>query len=438
MKITWVGHACLFIETAQTRCLTDPWLSDPIFGGAIRHAPPRVHSLEDLPVPDIVCITHCHFDHFDAPTLSRLPKNIRVVIPWSPIRNIRGELKALGLRNVVELKPWKSHRFRDLTVTAIPSIGVPEEVAYVIDGKGHAVFDAADCIFEEIAAEIGRKFKLQIGFIPFCGWDHAGLMGLQPEKKWKPDYEALAKACVNLGLDYVVPAASNTYWYPDELMWLNDRVSPGRASEFAEALKTIGAEKTRPLLMSPGDQWLCEEERVVKASKAPVSQTQLSKDQTWQLWLKDSRLRIYTPDELTSALNRFLFQRRNHLLKIFPLCPKVIAGLLTTRFEFASKYEGKTLFWEINFLRWNPVRRTVYETPAQDAPRAGLHFGIFLKWQDFCAMIQGLVDSQDLVISSRMKMYYLPKSEYFGRIYGLEYIFFTRSFARLQHSNTQN
>lgn len=430
MKITWVGHACLLVETEKARCLTDPWLSDPIFGGSIRHEPPRSHALEDLPLPDIVCITHCHFDHFHEQTLRRLPRGIPVVIPWSPIRNIRAELLALGFQDVVELKAWKSHRFRDLTLTAVPSIGVPEEVAYVIQGEGKTVFDAADCVFEGIAGRIRKEFRPDIGFIPFCGWDHTGLMGLEPEKRWKPDYESLAKACVELGLRYVVPAASNAFWYPEELKWLNERVCPGQASEFAETLLRIGGGGTLPLAMNPGDQWVGEE-KIIKAPAAPVPQTHPAGDQGWQLWLQDTRLKIYSPEELTVELNRFLSRRRNRLLKIFLRCPKVVYTLLTTRFEICSTYAGSVSFWEINFLNRNPVKKSKWGPSEHGKHRGAAHFGLVLSWEDCCAMIQGLVDSQDLVISSRMKMYYLPDPNSFWRVYGLEYIFFTKSLARL-------
>ncbi|HSA60235.1 MAG TPA: MBL fold metallo-hydrolase [bacterium] len=424
MQITWVGHACLLIETANVRCLTDPWLSDPIFGGAIRHEPPRVHRLEDLPAPDIVCITHCHFDHFHDETLRRIDRSTPIVIPWSPIRNIRAELKAIGFRDVRQLRAWKSCTFRDLKITAIPSVGVPEEIAYVIEGEGQAVFDAADCVFEPIAELVGKRYRLDIGFIPFCGWDHSGLMGLQPEKIWKPDYDSLAKACVDLGLRHVVPAASNAVWYPEELRWLNERVCPGKAVEFMETVERLGGGRTRPLAMNPGDRWLGGEDRVTSAGLGPqISPAADATSPDWKTWLNDPNLKILEPEELESAMNDFLKSRRNHLLRVLPLSPKIVLSMLTTRFELASFYEGRNLFFEIDFRRWNPVKLGAHKTSSQ--------FGLVMDWKDLCALVQGAVDSQDLVISQRMKMYYLPKSEYFRRVFGLEFIFFTRSLARL-------
>lgn len=416
------------METAQSRCLTDPWLSDPLFGGAVRHEPPRAHRLEDLPTPDIVCITHAHFDHFHEDTLRRLPKDIPIVIPRSPIRNIRAELKALGFKDVRELKAWKSLTFRDLKITAIPSVGIPEEVAYVFEGEGCGVFDAADCVFEPIAAELGRRFKLDIGFIPFCGWDYSGLLGLDPEKKWKPDYAEVAKACVEMGLQYVVPAASNVYWYPEELKWLNDRVCPGKPEEFLEIIRNAGEGRMTPVPMNPGDRWIHDGARVVPAPKNAVAEDTPSEGSDWKRWLRDPRLKRYDMAGLTKVMERFLRQRRRHLLKTLPLSPKIILTLLATHFEISSLYEGKYVFWDINLKRWNPVKPGPHRPSAQ--------FGLLVEWDDLCALFDGIVDSQDLADACRMKMFYLPKRENYWRIFCMEFIFFTRSIARLSPKTT--
>jgi hypothetical protein len=190
-----------------------------------------------------------------------------------------------------------------------------------------------------------------------------------------------------------------------------------------ETVERLGEGRTRPLAMNPGDRWLGAEDRVVPAPlrlAEAMEADPLSPD--WKVWLNDPRLRNLTPDELGSAMNRFLKSRRNRLLKVLPLCPKVVLAMLTTRFELASSYEGGNCFFEIDLRRWNPVRLGGHKTSS--------HFGLFLDWKDLCAMVQGIVDSQDLVISHRLKMYYLPKSEYFWRVFGLEFIFFTRSLAR--------
>jgi|SRR5579885_2075327 len=420
MKLTWIGHACILLQTTQANVIADPWLSDPIFGGSIFHVPPRKHSTSDLPHLDVICITHAHFDHFHEETLQKLNKDAIIVIPRSRIRPLPEELKILGFKRIVELTHWKSFTYKDIKITAIPSVGVPEEIAFVFESEGHGVFHAADCYFEVIAEEIAKKFKLDIGFIPYCGWDHAGLLGFQPEKIWEPNYKELAAACRELGLRYVVPAASNAYWYPKDLKWFNTRVCPGKRESFMKALEEEPASPPiQPLALEPGDGWDMEKEEIIHTPLKPIPLPPESEFRpTWMV----PELKIWKPDEVDRALRRYTRQRRNHLIKVLWSDPKSVLWLLKTRFEFASHYEGKPYVWHVDLCRWNPVKLTPHDPT--------VHFGISLLWEDLCAMVQGLVDTQDLTDSNRAKMFYLKESKDFSRAYGLEYVFFTRSLVR--------
>ena len=75
LRVTFVGHATVLIQTAGLNILTDPIWSERAFpvgwGGPKRVTPPGI-AFEDLPPIDLVVVTHNHFDHFDLPTLVRL------------------------------------------------------------------------------------------------------------------------------------------------------------------------------------------------------------------------------------------------------------------------------------------------------------------------------------------------------------------------------
>lgn len=75
MRITWVNHATMLIQTGNVNILTDPIWSDrcsPVsFAGPKRHHPPGIR-FEDLPPIDVVVLSHNHYDHTDLPTLDRL------------------------------------------------------------------------------------------------------------------------------------------------------------------------------------------------------------------------------------------------------------------------------------------------------------------------------------------------------------------------------
>jgi L-ascorbate metabolism protein UlaG (beta-lactamase superfamily) len=75
IRVSYVGHATVLIQTAGLNLLTDPVWSDrasPVsFAGPKRVNDPGI-DFNLLPPIDIVLVTHGHYDHLDVETLSRL------------------------------------------------------------------------------------------------------------------------------------------------------------------------------------------------------------------------------------------------------------------------------------------------------------------------------------------------------------------------------
>jgi L-ascorbate metabolism protein UlaG (beta-lactamase superfamily) len=75
LRVTFVGHATVLIQTAGLNILTDPIWSERAFAvswaGPRRVTPPGI-AFEDLPPIDLVLVSHNHYDHMDLPTLARL------------------------------------------------------------------------------------------------------------------------------------------------------------------------------------------------------------------------------------------------------------------------------------------------------------------------------------------------------------------------------
>lgn len=86
MRVTWVGHASVLLQTQGLNILTDPIWSDvasplpPIGPHRVRR--PGV-AFDDLPRIDVVIVSHNHYDHMDLPTLKRLWARDRPVIVTS-------------------------------------------------------------------------------------------------------------------------------------------------------------------------------------------------------------------------------------------------------------------------------------------------------------------------------------------------------------------
>jgi L-ascorbate metabolism protein UlaG (beta-lactamase superfamily) len=86
MRVTWIGHATVLIQTAGLNILTDPIWSERAspfsFVGPKRVRQPGVR-FQDLPRIDLVLVSHNHYDHMDLPTLKRLWERDRPLIVTS-------------------------------------------------------------------------------------------------------------------------------------------------------------------------------------------------------------------------------------------------------------------------------------------------------------------------------------------------------------------
>jgi L-ascorbate metabolism protein UlaG (beta-lactamase superfamily) len=85
MRVTWIGHASVLIQTNGVNILTDPIWSEragPFGFGPQRVAAPGIR-FEDLPKIDLVLVSHDHYDHLDLTTLRRLWARDRPIIVTS-------------------------------------------------------------------------------------------------------------------------------------------------------------------------------------------------------------------------------------------------------------------------------------------------------------------------------------------------------------------
>jgi L-ascorbate metabolism protein UlaG (beta-lactamase superfamily) len=86
MRVTWIGHATVLVQTQGLNILTDPLWSERTspfsFIGPRRVRAPGVR-FEDLPAIDLVLVSHNHYDHMDVATLRRLQERDHPLIVTS-------------------------------------------------------------------------------------------------------------------------------------------------------------------------------------------------------------------------------------------------------------------------------------------------------------------------------------------------------------------
>src|SRR5215831_12667020 len=85
LRAAWIGHSTVLIQLDGFTILTDPVFSTrigikigPAVVGMKRLVAPAV-DLAELPVPDLILLSHAHMDHLDRPSLRRL-ENARTTV----------------------------------------------------------------------------------------------------------------------------------------------------------------------------------------------------------------------------------------------------------------------------------------------------------------------------------------------------------------------
>ncbi len=105
INISWIGHSTILINFYGKIILTDPVLFQSvgleflgIIIGPTRYSNPAL-SVEEIPKPDLLLLSHAHMDHMDYQTLrhiaNKYPKQIDC-------------LTAFNTMDVIEDLPWKS------------------------------------------------------------------------------------------------------------------------------------------------------------------------------------------------------------------------------------------------------------------------------------------------------------------------------------------
>jgi L-ascorbate metabolism protein UlaG (beta-lactamase superfamily) len=167
-RITWLGHATVLIELGGVRLLTDPLLRDRL-GHLRRHGrSPAPGATEDL---DAVLISHLHLDHLDLPSLKRLPRTTRLLVP----RGAGAFLRRQGFPAAEELAAGDRADVGGLPVVAVPAVhdrrrrpfgGGPEADALGFVAGGRVYFAGDTDLFDEM----GELGDLDVALIPVWGW----------------------------------------------------------------------------------------------------------------------------------------------------------------------------------------------------------------------------------------------------------------------------
>lgn len=239
-RVTWIGHATALIEIGGVRLLTDPLLRDRL-GHLRRHGPrPAAKAIADL---DAILISHLHLDHLDLPSLRRLPRSTRLLVP----RGAGGFLRRRGFAHAEELAAGERADVAGLAVHAVPAVhdrrrwprgAEADTIGFV---AGRRVYFAGDTDLFDGMAELAG---IDLALLPVWGWGPT--LG---EGHLDPEGAARAAALVRPRL--AIPIHWGTF-YPRML----ERYKPDRLTdpphEFAAAVARL-APAVDVRVLAPGE-----------------------------------------------------------------------------------------------------------------------------------------------------------------------------------------
>ncbi|WMT50923.1 MAG: metal-dependent hydrolase [Ferroplasma sp.] len=213
-EIIWHGHAGFSIK-GSTEVLVDPFFSGN---------PLAKEKAEDMN-PDIIAVTHGHFDHAgDAVAISR-KNNIPILCSFELSEILKKENA-----QTIDINPGGTVEFQNLKISAVPAIHSSSynglyagaSMGYIIDNGDVKIYHAGDTTYFKDMELIGSVFKPDIAMLPIGG-------------HYTMDIDGAVEAIKLLGVKKVIPMHYNTF-----------PPIKADASEFKEKAELAGAKVTIP------------------------------------------------------------------------------------------------------------------------------------------------------------------------------------------------
>jgi L-ascorbate metabolism protein UlaG (beta-lactamase superfamily) len=249
ITLSWIGHSTFLINLEGTTILTDPVFSrkvgPDVLGlmtiGIQRYVPPAL-PLADLPPIDLVLLSHAHMDHYDVPTLRRLPRDIPMILARDTTEFIDG----MRFTKVQELDWGQSAEVDGVRVEAVPVKHWGRRYPWDRDRgyngllltkhKRRILFGGDTAYTEELPAALNRR-PVDVALLPIGGYNPYIANHSSPEQAWDLFHALEAR--------YLIP-----------MHWRTFRLSRERPFEPYERLSTaVNGSARRIALHKIGETW---------------------------------------------------------------------------------------------------------------------------------------------------------------------------------------
>ena len=263
MEFKVLSHACLHVRQGKTAILIDPWLIGSCYWRSWWNFPAPVFDEAEIAAVDAVVISHIHWDHWHGPTLKKLLRGKRVIVPDEPGLRSAEDLHAIGFTEVDRVPHGQPLKVGELTLTLYQFGRYLNDAAVVVEGGGNVLLNANDA---KIAGTALANIVRSHGPIDFAFRSHSSANArvcfeVVGDAKFVADdrehyFRSFSGFMDAVRPKYAIPFASNHCHLHDDVYGMNGYISnPLQLREFCES------QTARPWalqVMMPGSSWSSE------------------------------------------------------------------------------------------------------------------------------------------------------------------------------------
>ncbi|RPI09694.1 MAG: MBL fold metallo-hydrolase [Zetaproteobacteria bacterium] len=248
ITVTWIGHSTFLIRCEGTTILTDPVFSEKVgvdlllaTVGPARFVPPALQ-VSDLPRLDLLLVSHAHMDHYDIPSLKRLPRDVPTIMA----RDTAEFVEDLGFSRLQELDWGQAAEVDGVRIEAVPVKHWGRRFpwdrdrgynGFLLTKNKRSVLFAGDTAYSADLLSALRGRRPDVVMLPIGGYNPYIHSHASPEQVWDMFHDLRAR--------YLVP-----------MHWRTFRLSHERPFEPQERLATaVNGAASKIALHTIGETW---------------------------------------------------------------------------------------------------------------------------------------------------------------------------------------